>query len=63
MVLSNRRRGNGHTLVHRKFHLKTKKSVTVHVTKYWKRLPREDVDSSLLKIFKNYPDTVLCHVL
>ncbi|KAJ7420556.1 hypothetical protein WISP_48134 [Willisornis vidua] len=27
------------------------------------RLPRDDVESPLLKLFKNYLDTILCHVL
>jgi len=63
---SDRRRGNGHKLKHRKFCLNRKelrKNFTVRVTKPWNRLPREVVESPSLEIFKTHLDTVLCSLL
>jgi len=51
VVPSNRARGNGHKLKHRKFHLNMRKNFfTLRVTEHWNRLPREAVESPSLEI-------------
>jgi len=61
---SNRTRGNGHKLRHRKFQLNMKKNFfTLRVTEPWNWLPREAVDSPSLGIFKTCLDEVLCNLL
>jgi len=64
VVPSDRTRGNGHKLRHRKFQLNMRKNYfTLRVMEHWNRLPREVVESPSLEIFKTRQDKVLCSLL
>jgi len=60
VVPSDRTRGNGRKLKHRKM---KKNFFPLRVTEPWPRLPREVVESPFLKIFKPRLDKVLCSLL
>jgi len=61
VVPSDRIRGNGHKLKHRRLRLNVRKHFfTVRVPAHGHRLSRDDLESPTLEVFKAYLDIVLC---
>jgi len=65
VVPSDRTRGSGHKLEHRKFQLNVRRRIlfSLRVTEHWNSLHRGVVESSSLQIFKTLLDTVLCNLV
>ena len=64
MVPTDRTRGSGHKLKHRRFPLNIRKYFfTVRVTEHWDRLPREAVEFPSLEIYESRLDMVLGYQL
>ena len=61
---SDRTRGNGHSLKHRKFCTNEHNNFfLLRVTEHWNRLPGEVVESPPMEIFKTHLGTYLCNLV
>lgn len=64
MVPSERTKGTGHKLDHRRLHPNIRKpSFVVQVTAHWHRLPREAAKSPSVELSKSHLDMVLDNLL
>jgi len=64
VVCSDRLRGSGHKLVHRKLLICTRNNFSiVRVTEHWNRLPREAAEPPFLEILNAHLDPFLCNLL
>ncbi|PKU45524.1 reverse hypothetical protein [Limosa lapponica baueri] len=64
VVPSDRTRGKGHNLEHKKFYLNMRRNFfTLRVAEHWNRLPREVVESPSLETLKTHMDKFLYNML
>jgi len=63
-VCSDRTKGNGYKLKHRKFCTNIHKNFfTVRVAEHWNSMPREVVESPSMEMFRIHLDAYLCNLI